>query len=215
MRGRALVAGGFVCLFLGAGPAGAADGPVYGTAEQVEGHSYAYWNTAWARFEWEPGGAASLLHPEGCRHTTTGHVVLLPGPGKNATIRCTLASATSVFLPTASSLFLKGSKTDTKASLRKDAERSSSSVKVVDVSLDGSRLNARRFWSVTPFFLLRPRKGSPIGVVGSRAALQAGYNLLLRPLAAGTHRVAEHVKIVDGGKTVFESRVRFVLVVRA
>jgi hypothetical protein len=60
-----------------------------------------------------------------------------------------------------------------------------------------------------PFFLLRPKKGSPLGVVGSRVAIQAGYHLLLRPLATGSHTVAEHVKVVVAGKTVFELRVTF------
>jgi hypothetical protein len=168
---------------------------VYGTRELVEGHSYAYWNMAWARFEWEPGGAASpFLHPKGCKHTVVGRVVFLPGPGKDAAITCTLAGGRSVFLPTASGIWVKTSKKDTNASLRKAARSAFSSIKVVDVSVDGKHGNARQLKLITPFFLLRPKKGSPLGVVGSRVAVQAGYHALLRPLSTGRHTVAGHVR---------------------
>ena len=43
--------------------------------------------------------------------------------------------------------------------------------------------------------------------------MEAGYNLLLRPLAPGTHTIHEHIKIVINGKTVFESRPTFKLIV--
>ena len=210
----ARIAGGLVALALSASPAGAKEAPVYGASEQVGGHSYAYWNMLWARFEWEPGGKASPLNnPTPCNHLVVGKVFFLPGPNKSVTVTCKLAHGLSIYLPTGSGLSVKTLKTDTSASLRRDAISGYKWITIADTTLDGKNLNARSFRSQTPFFRLTPKKGSPLGVTGGRAAIEAGYNLLLRPLAPGTHTIHEHIKIVIKGKTVFESRPTFKLIV--
>jgi hypothetical protein len=196
----------------GEGSAAAANDAWYRVSEQVEGHPYAYWNAAWARFEWEPGGAKSpLLHPQGCNHTTVGRVVFLPGPAKGQTISCTVPAGDSVFVPTSSGILIRTSKKDTNAVLRREANSTYADTKVLDVSLDGKKLNARQFKNTTDLFLLRLEKGSPIGLTGSRTAIQAGYNFLLRPLAPGTHTIRMHVKSAHGGKTLYEARTTFKL----
>lgn len=206
----------FGLLGIGAGSAAASSDPWYRVSEQVEGHPYAYWNAAWARFEWEPGGAKSpLLHPQGCNHATVGRVVFLPGPAKGQTITCTLPGGVSVFVPTSSGLSIRTSKKDTAAGLRGSANTTFADTKVLDVSLDGKKINARKFKNTTGLFLLRPKKGSPIGLTGSRAAVQSGYNFVLRPLSAGTHSIVMHLKQVHGGKTTYEARTTFKLKIGA
>jgi hypothetical protein len=196
--------------------AAAASDPWYRVNEQIEGHPYAYWNAAWARFEWEPGGARSpLLHPQGCNHATVGRVVFLPGPAKGQTIRCTLPGSVSVFVPTSSGIAIRTSKNDTATSLRQSANSTFADTKVLDVSLDGKKIDARMFKNTTGLFLLRPDRGSPIGITGSRAAVQSGYNFVLRPLVPGTHTIAMHLKQVHGGKTTYEARTTFKLKVGA
>jgi hypothetical protein len=196
--------------------AAAADDPWYRVSEQVEGHTYAYWNAAWARFEWEPGGAKSpLLHPQGCNHATVGRVVFLPGPAKGQTISCSLPGGVSVLVPTSSGIYVRTSKKDTAAGLRRAANSTFADTKVLDVSLDGKKINARQFKNTTGLFLLRLEKGSPIGLTGSRAAAQAGYNFLLRPLSAGPHTITMHIKSAHGGKTLYEARTTFKLKIGA
>ncbi|MDQ1556668.1 MAG: hypothetical protein QOI02_1670 [Actinomycetota bacterium] len=210
----ARIAGGLVALALSASPALAKETPVYGTTDQVEGHSYSYWDMTWARFEWEPGGKASPLNnPTPCNHLVVGNVFILPGPNKSATVTCKLAHGLSIYLPTGSGLSVKTSKSDTRASLRRDAISGYKWITIADTTLDGKDLRARSFRSQTPFFRLNPKKGGPLGVTGGRAAMEAGYNLLLRPLAPGTHTIHEHIKIVVKGKTVYESRPTFKLIV--
>jgi hypothetical protein len=205
----------FGMLGVRAGAAAAKD-PWYRVSEQVQGHPYAYWNAAWARFEWEPGGVKSpLLHPQGCNHATVGRVVFLPGPAKGQTISCTLPAGVSVLVPTASALWVHASPSDTKAVLRRGSTSTFADTKVLDVSLDGKKIDARQFKDTTGFFLVRPQKGSPIGLTGSRTAVQSGYNFLLRPLASGTHTIAMHVKLMHGGKTTYEARTTFKLKVGA
>jgi hypothetical protein len=149
----------------GEGSAAAANDAWYRISEQVEGHPYAYWNMAWARFEWGPGEAKSpLLHPQGCNHATVGRVVFLPGPAKGQTISCTLPRGVSVFVPTSSGILIRTSKKDTKAVLRRGANSTYADTKVLDVSLDGQKINARQFKNTTGLFLLRLEKGSPESV---------------------------------------------------
>jgi hypothetical protein len=208
---------GVILGVIGVAPSGAAQSdPWYGVGEQVEGHPYAYWNAAWARFEWEPGGSASpLLHPQGCNHVVVGRVVFLPGPLKGQRIACAIPAGDSVFVPTASVIALKATKQDTRASMRRVAGTAFTQTKVLDVTIDGKRIDARRFKNTTGFFLLRAKKGSPIGLTGSRTAIQSGYNFVLRPPSPGTHTVALHVRIADGGKTLYEARTTFALEVAA
>jgi hypothetical protein len=201
---------------MSASAAVAANEPWYRLNEQVEGHTYAYWNAAWARFEWEPGGAASpLLHPQGCNHTTVGRVVFLPGPAKGQAVTCAVPVGDSVFVPTSSGLWIRTSKKDTPAVMRRGAATTFAATKVLDVSLDGKTINARQFKSTTGLFLLHLKKGSPTGLTSSRAAVQSGYNFLLRPLSPGTHTIAMHVKQVQGGKTTYEARTTFKLKIGA
>jgi hypothetical protein len=202
---------------LGAAPNGAAqNNPWYGVGEQVDGHSYAYWNAAWARFEWEPGGAASpLLHPQGCKHVVVGRVVFLPGPLKGQRIACAVPSGVSVFVPTASGLGLKMTKKTTRAAMRQSATSVFAQTKVLDVTIDGKKVDARQFKNTTGFFLLRAKKGSPLGGTRSVAAIQSGYNFVLRPLSPGSHTVAMHVRIAQGSKTLYEARTTFALKVAA
>ena len=196
----------------GEGSVAAANDAWYRVSEQVEGHPYAYWNAAWARFEWEPGGAKSpLLHPQGCNHATVGRVVFLPGPAKGQTINCTLSAGVSVFVPTSSGILIRTSKKDTNAVLRRGANSTYADTKVLDVYLDGKKINARQFKNTTGLFLLRLEKGSPIGLTGSRTAIQSGYNFLLKPLAPGMHTIRMHVKSAHGGKTLYEARTTFKL----
>jgi hypothetical protein len=140
-----------------------------------------------------------------------GRVAFLPGPAKGQTISCTLPAGTSVFVPTLSEIWFKAAKTDTRASLRRGAASSWADTKVLDVTLDGKKIDARQFKNITGFFLLRPKPGSPLGVTGSRAAIQAGYNFVLRPLTPGGHTVAMHLKAASGGKTTYEARTTFKL----
>ena len=65
--------------------------------------------------------------------------------------------------------------------------------------------------NTTGLFLLRLEKGSPIGLTGSRTAIQSGYNFLLKPLAPGMHTIRMHVKSAHGGKTLYEARTTFKL----
>jgi hypothetical protein len=110
-------------------------------------------------------------------------------------------------------LSIDTAKTDTRKSLLRDAVSGLKWIAIADATLDGQPLHARTFGVKTPFFRMNPKKGSPIGKVGPRAAIYAGYNLLLRPLAPGTHTIREHIKIVMKGKTLFESRPTFKLIV--
>jgi hypothetical protein len=192
----------------------AADSPAVGVNEKALGRSYADWNVEWARFEWAPGGKDSpLLHPEGCRHKLVGRMFMLPGPAKSGlTIACSIPAGASVFVPTASQIITpsKG-ETPNRTTLSQRARIVFKQAKVLDVTLDGQKIAVRQFKSTTPMFSIKAAKGSPFGYAGTWSAVQAGYNFILRPLPSGRHTLKMHVKIAQGGKTLYEARTTFKL----
>src|SRR5581483_3633612 len=101
---------------------------------------------------------------------------------------------------------------DTKQSLRRQAVSTFAQTKVVNVTVDGKAIDARQFRQTTPFFSVDLSSGNLMQVpAGAHRAIQSGYNFILKPLAAGRHTVAMHIRIASGGKTLYEARTRFML----
>jgi hypothetical protein len=216
---RVIVICGVMCALtafvLGAAVARGADGvsATYPVTERVLGRSYGDWNREWARFEWSARADQSpLLHPGGCRHRVVGGMFFLPGPLKGQVIRCHISAAQAVFVPTASTFGIRTSEKDTQSVMRRQAQAGFRQTKVLDVAIDGGVINARSFANTTKPFTINMQPGNVVQVrPGMHVAIQSGYNMILRPLVAGVHRVKMHVRIADGGKTLYEARTTFVL----
>jgi hypothetical protein len=185
----------------------------------VFGRSYLSWNMEWARFEWSASVDKSpLLHPEGCRHKMIGGMFLLPGPFGGRTIRCRVPRGHAVFVPTSTGFAIrtnpkKGTLSrGTLSALKREAAGQFRETKVLDVTIDGRKLNVRQFATMTRLFTINMLKGNPLHArPGKHVAIQAGYNFILSPLDTGHHKITVHVKIERGTTTLYEARTAFEL----